>query len=399
METMQKETCDALLTAMIQSAGGISDLFFVAGKPPHMEVHGKLRPYFAEPALTAARIEGLTEVIINHNTRLIQDLANTGSCDCSYALPGCRFRVNIYRQNGNRAMVLRRLQTQIPTLEGLQLAPVFHKVVEEKTGLILVTGGTGSGKTTTLAAMMNKINQTHECHVVALEDPVEFVHPQLKAIFSQRELGRDFYAFPEGLRAALRQAPKVILVGEIRDRDTMEIALTAAETGHVVYSTLHTISAGQTVNRILGMFGKDEEQQVRERLAETLRYVVSQRLVPKAGGGRLLVTELMGSSLRTREVIAMGETENRRLSDIIEAGTTAGWHSFEQSLLKAYEDDLITEETALLHSVKKSQMHQRLDQAKKLQSIPQAPVSIKMEDKERGLPKFAPKMPPPILVA
>ncbi len=375
------EELDPLLTALIQSAEGISDLLFVAGKPPQVEVHGKLGAAagVAEGVLTSARIEGLAKTLMNGNPRLVEDLARTGSCDGSYSLKDiCRFRVNIYRQNGNHAMVLRRLSSQIPTMEQLQLAPVFHEIIKEKTGLVFVTGGTGSGKTTTLAAMLNEINQTHEVHVVTLEDPIEFLHPQLKATFSQRELGRDFYAFPDGLRAALRQAPKIILVGEIRDRETMDIALTAGETGHVVFSTLHTISAGQTINRILGMFSREEEQQVRERLSGTLRYIVSQRLIPKIGGGRMLATELMGSSLRTREAIQIGENENRRFSDIIEAGSTSGWHSFEQSLSKAYEEDLITEETALLYSVNKSSMRQRVDQINKRGKTAPSSHSLKM---------------------
>jgi twitching motility protein PilT len=283
-------------------------------------------------------------------------------------------------------------------LEKLHLPPVFQEIIKEKNGLIFVTGATGSGKTTTLAAMLNEINQTSEVHIVTLEDPIEFLHPHLKATFSQREMGRDFYTFPDGMRAALRQAPKVILVGEIRDRDTMEIALTAGETGHVVYSTLHTISAGQTIQRVLGMFHKDEEQQIRERLAGSLRYVVSQRLVPKKDGGRLLATELMGSSLRTRETIVMGETETRRLPDIIEAGSTQGWHSFEQSLLKAFEDDLITEETALLYSVNKSQMHQRVDAIKKRQASGPAPSELKLKMNEPPKPSPRPKPPAPAAV-
>src|SRR5882724_486939 len=350
-----KSEFDQLMTAMIASSEGASDLLFVADRPPQVENHGKLMPFSANPAeplLTSARIESWARVIMNENQRLLQDLAKAGSCDCSYELPDvCRFRVNIYRQNGNYAMVLRKLQTKIPSIEKLKLAPVFKEIIKEKNGVIFITGGTGSGKTTTLAALLNEVNQTSEVHIVTLEDPIEFMHPHLKATFSQREMGRDFFAFPDGLRAALRQAPKVILVGEIRDRETMEIALTAAETGHVVYSTLHTISAAQTINRVLGMFNSDEEKQVRERLAETVRYVVSQRLVPRKEGGRLLVTELLGSNLRSREAIALGETETRRLSDVIEAGSTAGWHTFEQSLIKAYEEDLITEETALLYCV------------------------------------------------
>ncbi len=320
-------------------------------------------------------------------------MAKAGSCDCSYQLPGvCRFRVNIYKQNGNYAMVLRKLQTQIPSIEKLKLAPVFQEVIKEKNGLIFVTGGTGSGKTTTLAALLNEVNQNGEVHVVTLEDPIEFMHPHRKATFSQREMGRDFFAFSDGLRAALRQAPKIILVGEIRDRETMEIALTAAETGHVVYSTLHTISAAQTINRILGMFTTEEEKQVRERLAETLRYVISQRLVPKEAGGRLLVTELMGSNLRSREAIALGENENRRLTDIIEAGSTAGWHTFEQSLLKAYEEDLITEETALLYCVNRTQMRQRIDVVQKRRDSGPGASSLKMKPsaEEAHIPRPAP---------
>ena len=365
MNTITTNELDRLLTSMIQSSEGISDLLFVAGKPPQVEVHGALEsPAFEWPesVLTGERVESLARAIINNNVKLLRNLAEHGSCDCSYGLENlCRFRVNIYRQNGSYAMVLRRLQPEIPSLESLGLAPVFREIVREKNGLVFVTGGSGNGKTTTLAALLNEINLTSKVHIVSLEDPIEFLHPHLKSTFSQRELGRDFFNFPDGLRAALRQAPKVILVGEIRARETMEIALTAGETGHLVFTTLHTISADQTIHRILGLFSKAEEQQVRERLVGTLRDIVGQRLVPRKNGGRLLGTELMGSSLRTREAIELGESENRRLHDIIETGTSAGWHSFEQSLLKAYEEDLITEETALLYCGNKPAMRQRLD--------------------------------------
>ena len=387
---------------MIESSEGVSDLLFVVDRPPQMENHGRLTPVESEPVLDSGRIEGWARVVINENQRLVQDLAKAGSCDCSYELPGmCRFRVNIYRQNGNHAMVLRKLQTQIPSFEKLKLAPVFGEVIKEKNGIVFVTGGTGSGKTTTLAAMLNEINHTSQVHVVTLEDPIEFLHPHVKATFSQRELGRDFFVFADGLRAALRQAPKLILVGEIRDRETMEIALTAAETGHVVYSTLHTISAAQTINRILGMFNTDEEKQVRERLAETLRYVISQRLVPKKAGGRLLVTELLGSNLRSREAIALGESENRRLSDVIEANNSAGWHTFEQSLLKAYEEDLITEESALLYCVSRTQMRQRIDAFHKRRETTPQPSTLKMKStgdtmfRRRQRPAPAPVVQPP----
>lgn len=400
METNLKEELDRLLATMIDSAEGISDLLFVAGRRPQVEVYGHLEPFgpdTPEAVLNSPRIESLAKTIINGNPKLLEDLTTRGSCDCSYALLNShRFRVNIYRQNGNYAMVLRRLASVIPTMDSLKLPPVFREVIKEKTGLVFVTGGTGSGKTTTLAAMLNEINQTMPAHLVTLEDPIEFLHPHVKATFSQRELGRDFYTFPDGIRAALRQAPKVIMVGEIRDRETMEIALTAGETGHVVYSTMHTISAGQTINRILGIFTRDEEQQVRERLAGCLRYIVSQRLVPRVDTGRLLVTELMGSSLRTREAILMGENETRRLSDIIEAGNVSGWHSFEQSLLRAFECNYISEETALLYCVNKPTMRQRIDAAKKMGNTPSF-AALKMREEEKPAPKPRPApLPAPV---
>jgi twitching motility protein PilT len=392
IDTISTDELDSLLTKMLQVSAGISDLLFITGKPPQLEVHGRLMPFESEPVLTSARIESLARKIINNNPRLLQDLGDHGSCDCGYSLSGQgRFRINVYRQNGNYAMVLRLLQSQVPTMKSLQLAPVFWDIIKEKNGLIFVTGGTGNGKTTTLAAMLNEINQTDDVHIVTLEDPVEFLHPHLKATFSQRELGRDFYKYPDGLRAALRQAPKIIFVGEIRDRETMEIALTASETGHVVYSTLHTVSAAQSIHRILGMFKRDEEQQVRERLVSCLRYIISQRLVPKIAGGRLLVTEVLGSSLRSREAITLGENEGRRMSEIIEAGSPYGWHSFEQTLLKAFEEDLITDETALLYSTNKPVMNQRLDTAKKRRDTAAFLSTLKMQSAE---PPAPPVLPP-----
>ena len=357
---------NGLLQKLLAAHDAASDVLLVVGKPPQVEIHGVLEaPEIGETILTGERVEKFARGIINGHVKLQQDFASTGACDCSYALPDtCRFRVNVYKQNGQHALVMRRLSSQVPTLDSLNLPPAFKHLTAEKNGLVFVTGGTGNGKTTTLAALLNEINATSKVHVVTLEDPIEFLHPQLKSTFSQRELGRDFFSFPDGLRSALRQAPKVILVGEIRDRETMEIALTAGETGHLVFATLHTNSADQTIHRILGFFRKHEEPFVRERLAGSLRYIVGQRLVPKKSGGRLLVTELMGSSLRTCEAIELGENENRRLHEIIEAGVSNGWHSFEQSLLKALEDDLITEQTAMAYSINKPTMRQRLDVAK-----------------------------------
>ncbi|MES2568516.1 MAG: PilT/PilU family type 4a pilus ATPase [Verrucomicrobiota bacterium] len=361
---------DKVLAIMLEAGGrGTSDLVFVVGQPPQVELNGELTPVNIpglNPVLVPEHTAQFASVLVGDNDRLALDLKENGSCDTSYALGvQARFRVNVFRQNGRHAIVMRKLSTEIPSLTYLGLPPVFSEMIKEKNGLIFCTGATGSGKTTTLAAMLNEINQTMRVHVVTLEDPIEFMHPQKSATFSQRELGRDYSSFSMGLRAALRQAPKVILVGEIRDRETMEIALTAAETGHVVYSTLHTISAGQSIHRIIGMFEQGEQGQVRERLASTLRYIISQRLAPKIGGGRQLLTEIMGSNLRTREIIQLGEGENRNVHDAIEAGITGGWHSFEQDIIQNFEQGIITEETAMLYSVNKTKMRQTLDLSKK----------------------------------
>ena len=374
---------------MIESREGVSDLLFTTGKPPLVETHGRLEDFPIDTpgsVLAPEHIEQIAAHIINGNERLLRDFDKLGACDCSYALENiARFRVNIFRQKGRQAIVMRKLQSEIPTLAKLGLPPVFRDMIREKNGIIFVTGSTGSGKTTTLAAMLNEINETQPVHIVTLEDPIEFAHPHKSAAFNQRELGTDFTDFASGLRSALRQAPKVILVGEIRDRETMEIALTAAETGHVVFSTLHTINAGQTINRILGMFTKDEEQQLRERLADTVRYVVSQRLVSKVASGRLLVTEIMGNSMRTRETLLYGEGENRTFQDIIEAGGTQGWHSFDQSLLEAYKADLISDDTALIFCTHKHKMRRDIDLIKKVrnQAFDQ-PSGLRMEAEARA---------------
>ena len=358
---------------MISSSEGISDLLFAVGRPPIIEEHGVLEEFPVETetgVLDSTQIGQIADHLMGDDQRLKDDFASYGSCDCSYALTNlARFRVNIFKQNGRQAIVMRKLQTDIPTLEQLGLPPIFNEMIKEKNGIIFVTGATGSGKTTTLAAMLNELNLTQKIHILTLEDPIEFLHPHKRALFNQRQLGKDFPDFASGLRAALRQAPKVILVGEIRDRATMEIAMTASETGHIVFTTMHTINAGQTINRVLGMFGKDEEQQLRQRLADTVRYVVSQRLVTKVGGGRLLVQEIMGSSLRTRETLLYGEGENRTFQEIIEAGDTLGWHTFDQSLLKAYKADLVTDETALIFCAHKNKMRRDIDMVKKLRNL------------------------------
>ncbi|HEY2138575.1 MAG TPA: PilT/PilU family type 4a pilus ATPase [Chthoniobacterales bacterium] len=364
---------DKILSAMLQTYDGISDLNFSVGHPMQVEDFGELKPVYVDPpieALTPYQTEQIALTLMQGNRRLIYDYLTGGSCDCSYSLgEQARFRVNIFRQQGHFSIVLRKLEGEIPTVQSLFLPPIFKEIAKEKTGLVLVTGATGSGKTTTLAAILNEINEEQPVHIVTLEDPIEFVHPTKRATFNQRELGHDFNNYPNGLRAALRQAPKVILVGEMRDRATVEVALMAAETGHLVLSTLHTVDAGQAINRILGLFSLGEEQQLRIRLADTLRYIVSQRLAPKVGGGRQLLTEILGNNLRTRETIAIGEGEHRSFYEIIEASSPFGWMTFDQSILNAYENDHITEETARLFATRKGRVSRGLDLIQKARGV------------------------------
>jgi twitching motility protein PilT len=356
---------DKILSAMLKTYDGISDLNLTVGHPLQVEDFGELKPVLIDPpieALTPYQTEQIALTLMRGNRRLIYDYLTGGSCDCSYTLNGeARFRINIFRQQGHFGIVLRKLYGDAPGIDALALPPVLHEVATEKTGLILVTGATGSGKTTTLAALVNEINETQAAHVITLEDPIEYAYGKRKATINQRELGHDFNNYPNGLRAALRQAPKVILVGEMRDRATVEVAMMAAETGHLVMSTLHTVDAAQSINRILGMFSTGEEKQLRIRLADSLRYVISQRLAPKIGGGRHLLMEILGHNLRTKEAIALGEGEHRSFYEIIEASSPFGWMTFDQSILRAYEGGHITEETAKLFATRRGRILRGID--------------------------------------
>ena len=367
---MTKAELDYILTTMLDAHKDVSDLNFTVEKPPQVETYGELRAVNMEPPvdrLTPFQTEMIALELLNRNRRLTADLIDTGSCDCSYALGyRARFRVNIFTQRGHYTIILRRLTTDIPTLAQLNMPPVFHEMPKEKTGMILVTGATGSGKSTTLAALLNELNDSRPIHIVTLEDPVEFVHQQKRATFNQREMGSDFSNFAAGLRAALRQAPKVILVGEMRDRETVEIGISAAETGHLVMSTLHTINAGQTIDRIVGMFDQEEQHQIRIRLAETMRWIVSQRLLPRIGGGRVAALEIMGNSLRVKDSIEHGETEGKTFYEIIEASATFGWKTFDAAVLELYDGGFITEETALLYCSNKGVVSRGIDKLKKI---------------------------------
>jgi twitching motility protein PilT len=365
---LKKQEIDHILVKMLDSHREVSDLNFTVGKPMQVESAGELVPVEIRnnvKPLTAFQTETIALGLINQDHRLTETLLKTGSCDLSYALPGkARFRVNIFSQSGNISIVCRKLESKIPTIEGRELPKSIYQIAKEKNGIVFVTGATGSGKTTTLAAILNDINERRSVHVVTLEDPVEYQHLHKKATFNQREFGIDFDTFSNGLRAALRQAPKVILVGEMRDRDTVEIGLSAAETGHLVLTTLHTTDAGSTINRILGLFPNEDKQQVRVRLADSLRWIVCQRLLPKVGGGRVAAFEILCTSLRVKDAILNGESEGKTFYDIIQAGQAFGMVTFDQNLISLYERAMITQETAMAYASHRGTVGRGIDMIK-----------------------------------
>lgn len=365
---MRKQECDYILSRMLEFTRNVSDLNITVGKPFQVESAGQLIPVEFDPPfeeLTPFQTEILALNLINNDRRLTEGLLREGSCDLSYALPGkARFRVNIFSQQRKFSIVLRRLETRIPSCADLDLPESFLKMATEKNGIIIVTGATGTGKTTSLAAVLNQINEQQAVHVVTLEDPIEYQHSHKRSTFNQREMGSDFDTFPGGLRAALRQAPKVILVGEMRDRETVEIALNASETGHLVLTTLHTVDAGQTINRILGMFNTEEENQIRIRLAEALRWIVCQRLLPRVGGDRIAAFEIMGTNLRVKDTILHGESEGKTFYEIIQAGKAFGMTTFDDFIVQLYKKGLISEETAMAYSSRKGLVGRGIDSVK-----------------------------------
>lgn len=365
---MRKPEIDHILIKMLESNANISDVILTVDKPFQVEAAGVLVPVEIEPhfeKLTPFHTEIFALNLVNQDRRLMDALINEGSCDLSYELPGiARFRVNIFSQRGQYSIVLRKLETQIPTFAELGLPEAYRRVAMEKNGIVLVTGATGSGKTTSLAAVINDVNEKNPVHIITLEDPIEYTHTQKKSTVNQRELGKDFDSFANGLRAAMRQAPKVILVGEMRDRESVEIALNAAETGHLVLTTLHTIDAGQTVNRILGMFSVDEENQIRTRLADSLRWIICQRLLPKVGGGRVAAFEAMGTSLRVKDVVLHGESEGKTFLDIIQQGKAFGMVTFDNCIVDLYDKGLITEDTAKAYASNRSNIGRGIDSIK-----------------------------------
>ena len=290
---------------MLRASTRVSDLIFSPGTLPHIEVSGKLLPVKITglPTLTPQDTRRIAEELMGGNEQALTALREQGSCDVSYSLPGeCRFRVNIFVQRGSHAIVMRVVPKNIPTFAELKLPEQLADITNLKNGIVLITGPTGSGKSSTMAAILDRINETHAYHIITIEDPVEFMHRHKRSIIHQRELHSDTPSFALALRAALRQAPKVILVGEMRDKETIEIALEAAETGHLVLSTLHTIDASKTVERVVGVFPMAEQHVIRNRLAKSFRYIISQRLIPaKDGKSRVAVLEILKATVRTRE--------------------------------------------------------------------------------------------------
>jgi twitching motility protein PilT len=341
-----------LVTTMIKSGSGISDLIFSPGRPPQVEQHGELTPVVT-PELSILRADDTCRVardVVGRNLQAMRALHEHGACDVSYSIPDCaRFRVNVFRQRGSYAIVMRVIASKIPSAAELNLPPVLSEVASPN-GLVLVTGPTGSGKSSTLAAVIDLINETRAEHVITVEDPIEFLHLHKKATVHQRELHSDTPTFALALRAALREAPKVILVGEMRDRETIDVALTAAETGHLVFSTLHTIDASKTVERIVGAFEAADQQAVRRRLAACFRYFISQRLVPKIGGGRVAVLEVLKATLRTREYLEEGEREGKSLVDAMRDSALDGMQHFDGELEKLVRNGVVSFANAMLHA-------------------------------------------------
>jgi twitching motility protein PilT len=360
---MKNFNLDAILEAMLKVSDRVSDLNFSVGRPPQVEVDGVLVPvnFPGLPRLTPYQTEMIAMHMLRGDRELTRTLMTSGSVDLSYSIPQkTRFRVNVFSQRGTYAIVLRVIPEGVPTLESLLLPEELHNICKLKNGIVLVTGPTGSGKSTTLAAIIHEINRDYAYHIITIEDPVEYMHKHLKSTVNQREVGSDTKTFALALRAALRQAPKVILIGEMRDVETIEIAMEAAETGHLVLSTLHTIDAAKTIDRIVGVFPKDQEPQIRTRFSQSFRYVISQRLLPKIGGGRTAVMEILKSTMRTRDYILKGEAEGRSLIDAMHDGSVDGMQTFDDQLEKLWNQRVISKDIALAYATNPTNLALRL---------------------------------------
>jgi twitching motility protein PilT len=343
-----------IIASMLQAAPKTSDLIFSPGRAPQVELHGQLMQLKIKGVgvLSAEDTARIAADLIGRNSFAVGKLKEEGSCDISYSVAKLsRFRVNIFTQRGSCAIVMRVIPSSVPDFKTLHLPEQLSDAAQVRPGIVLVTGPTGSGKSSTLAAFVNKINEEKACHVITIEDPIEFLHAHKRATIHQRELYSDTPSFAMALRAALRQAPKLILVGEMRDKETIEVALEAAETGHMVYSTLHTIDASKTIERIVGVFPSSDQPAIRGRLAKSFRYIISQRLIPKSDGtGRVAVFEILKSTLRTREYVQKGETEGKSLLDAMRDGTGDGMQCFDIEIEKLIRAKVLDLDTGLAYS-------------------------------------------------
>ncbi|MBV9958954.1 MAG: PilT/PilU family type 4a pilus ATPase [Acidobacteria bacterium] len=353
-----------VLQRMLGVSSKVSDLLFSPGRPPQIELIGKLQgvPVPGLEKLTPAHTAGIAKLIIGNHQQAQASLDKNGSADLSFSAPGlARFRVNIFMQRGTHAIVMRVIPSRPPNWTDFDLPEELKKVADIKNGIVLVTGPTGSGKSTTLAAVIDLINDTKYYHIVTIEDPIEFLHAHKNSTIHQRELHSDTPDFALALRAALRQAPKVILVGEMRDRETIEVAMEAAETGHLVLSTLHTIDASKTVDRIIGVFPKNEEHVIRTRVAQSFRYIVSQRLIPRADKqGRIAAIEILKSTSRTKEYIEKGESDGKSLLDAMEQGELEGMQTFDGVIENLIRTGVVTQEDALPYASNQNNLLLRL---------------------------------------
>jgi twitching motility protein PilT len=343
-----------IIASMLRASAKISDLIFSPGRAPQVEISGQLAQLkiAGVGVLSAEDTARIAGDLIGHNAHAVEKLRLEGSCDISYSLPKLsRFRVNIFTQRGSCAIVMRVIASDVPDFNALNLPAQLADAAQLQPGIVLVTGPTGSGKSSTLAALVNKINEEKACHIITIEDPIEFLHSHKRSTVHQRELHSDAPSFALALRAALRQAPKLILVGEMRDRETIEVALEAAETGHLVYSTLHTIDASKTVERIIGAFALGDQNAVRMRLSKSFRYIVSQRLVPRQDGkGRVAAFEILKATLRTREYVQKGEGEGKTLLDAMRDGSTEGMQCFDDEIEKLIRSGVVDIQTGLSYS-------------------------------------------------
>lgn len=374
----------AVLRQMLKTSDKVSDLIFSPGRPPQIELAGKLQPvkFPGLEKLTPAHTASMAKLIIGDHHSATESLEKSGSADLSFSAPGeARFRVNIFKQRGTYAIVMRVIPTNPPNFNDFDLPSQLKQIVDIKNGIVLVTGPTGSGKSSTLAAIIDLINETQYYHIVTIEDPIEFLHAHKNSTIHQRELYSDTPSFAIALRAALRQAPKVILVGEMRDKETIEVALEAAETGHLVLSTLHTIDASKTIDRIIGVFPKNEERVIRTRIAQSFRFIISQRLIPRPDGkGRVAAIEILKSTMRTREYIEKGESDGKSLIDAMEQGDQDGMQTFDGVIEQMVRNGTLTQEAAIPYATNAGNLLLRLGDLGGQAPVPTAPAAAEKDD-------------------